>query len=133
MSMLDASFYQQNDVVQIARDLLGKVIVTKFEGQYTTAMITETEAYKGADDRACHAYGYKKTTRTETMFMAGGHAYIYLCYGIHELFNVVCNIELEPDAVLIRAVAPLEGIELQLKKIEKAKKTNPKPGLDQAR
>lgn len=108
------SFYQREDVVQIARDLLGKNLVTEIEGIRTSAKIVETEAYKGSTDRACHAFNYRKTKRTEVMFEAGGVAYVYLCYGIHHLFNIITNTEGEPDAVLIRAAEPLEGVEEML-------------------
>jgi len=112
--LLPATFYQHQDVVHIARALLGKVLVTQVDGLVTEAIIVETEAYRGADDRACHAYLRKRTARTETMFLPGGHAYVYLCYGIHHLFNVVTHVENEPDAVLIRAVQPKSGIETML-------------------
>ena len=109
---LTADFYQRGDVVQIARELLGKVLVTEFEGQRTAGRITETEAYRAPDDRACHAYNNRRTARTEVMFHVGGLAYIYLCYGIHHLFNVVTGPEDVAQAVLIRAIEPLEGLEL---------------------
>lgn len=105
----------------IAKELLGKVIVTNFNGVQTAGMITETEAYEGATDKACHAYGNRRTKRTETMFYNGGVAYVFLCYGIHHLFNVVTNISDVPHAVLIRAIEPLEGLE-QMKKRRKNKK-----------
>lgn len=101
----------RTDVVQIARDLLGKVLVTEFDGLRTAGRITETEAYRAPDDRACHAYGNRCTTRTEVMFREGGRAYIYLCYGIHHLFNVVTAPAGVAHAVLVRAVEPAEGIE----------------------
>ncbi len=108
---LEHNFYLRTDVVQVARDLLGKVLVTNFDGRRTSGMITETEAYRAPDDRACHAYNNRRTARTEVMFGTGGTAYIYLCYGIHHLFNVVTAPENTAHAVLIRAVEPLEGIE----------------------
>lgn len=89
---LDNSFYQRNDVVKIARELLGKILVTDFDSIVTAGRIVETEAYKGAVDKASHAYGNRRTNRTEVMFGAGGRAYVYLCYGIHHLFNVVTNV-----------------------------------------
>lgn len=113
-SRLQLEFYLRTDVVQIARELLGKVLVTEFEGQRTAGRITETEAYRAPDDRACHAYGDRRTARTEVMFREAGHAYIYLCYGIHHLFNVVTAPEDQAHAVLIRAVEPLEGQEIML-------------------
>lgn len=104
-------FYTQTDVVQLARELLGKVLVTKFNGLRTTGRITETEAYRAPEDRASHAFGNRRTARTEVMFQEGGRAYIYLCYGIHHLFNVVTGPEGMAHAVLVRAVEPLEGLE----------------------
>ena len=114
MVKLQRPFYERNDVVQIAKDLLGKVLVTNLKGTKTSGLITETEAYCGANDKACHAYGYRRTKRTGIMFGHGGVAYVYLCYGIHHLFNVVTNIKGEPDAVLIRAIEPLEGADIMI-------------------
>lgn len=115
MSMiLPGSFYTRKDVVKIARALLGKTLVTNIKGLRTAGMIVETEAYAGVADRASHAYGGRRTGRTEVMFMNGGVAYVYLCYGIHHLFNVVTNVADTPHAILIRAIEPLEGIETML-------------------
>jgi len=100
------------DVLQVAKELLGKVLVTEFEGKRTAGRITETEAYRAPDDRASHAFGNRRTARTEVMFREGGRAYIYLCYGIHDMFNVVTAPENAAHAVLIRAVEPLEGLEI---------------------
>lgn len=113
---LKTEFYIRTDVVQIARELLGKVLVTNIEGQLCQAIITETEAYAGVTDKASHAYGGRLTTRTRPMYLRGGHAYVYLCYGIHHLFNVVTNIEGVPDAVLIRGVEPINGIQLMMER-----------------
>lgn len=121
--VLPKSFYIREDVVSIARDLLGKVLVTNIDGQTTSGMIVETEAYVGVNDKASHAYGGRRTKRTEIMYHEGGVAYVYLCYGIHHLFNVVTNIEGVPHAVLIRAVEPLENIPLMLER-------RSKPGQD---
>ncbi len=118
---LPVSFYERKDVVKIARELLGKVLVTKFNGIYTAGMIVETEAYAGVTDRASHAYGNRRTPRTEVMYMHGGAAYVYLCYGIHHLFNVVTNVQDIPHAILIRAIEPLEGIESMLERRDKIK------------
>lgn len=101
-------------MVQIARDLIGKVLVTQFNGRRTAGLITETEAYRAPDDRASHAYGNRRTARTEVMFGEGGRAYIYLCYGIHHLFNVVTAPAETAHAVLIRGVEPIEGVELMM-------------------
>ena len=121
MGILAEQFYLCENVVAIAKALLGKVITTNFEGNVTSGIITETEAYAGITDRASHAFNGRKTKRTEVMFRRGGIAYVYLCYGIHHLFNVVTNIEGIPHAVLIRAIKPVDGIDimLQRRKIKK--------------
>ena len=108
---LPGAFYQQTDVVHIAVQLLGKVLYTHIDGQTCSGLITETEAYNGIVDKASHAYGGRRTARTEIMYATGGTAYVYLCYGIHSLFNVVTNVEGVPHAILIRGIAPLSGIE----------------------
>lgn len=119
--ILPVSFYERKDVVRIAKELLGKVLETNIDGQRTSGIIVETEAYAGAVDRASHAFGNRRTARTETMFTHGGVAYVYLCYGIHHLFNVVTNVQDVPHAVLIRAVEPLEGIDIMLERRKKEK------------
>ncbi len=106
---LNQAFYEREDVLAIARELLGKLIITTFNGEETIGRIVETEAYRGVTDRASHAYGGRRTSRTEVMFCKGGVAYVYLCYGIHHLFNVVTGSENIPHAVLIRAVEPVSG------------------------
>ena len=113
---LPTSFYLNHDVVTLAKTLLGKVLVTEIEGIRTSGIITETEAYRGPEDRASHAFGGRRTARTETMYLPGGHAYIYLCYGIHHLFNVVTGPADVPHAVLVRAIEPIEGIEEMLRR-----------------
>jgi DNA-3-methyladenine glycosylase len=118
---LDYSFYGRKDVVKIARELLGKIIITEFRDGRTSGRIVETEAYNGAVDRASHAYGGRRTRRTEIMFGDAGTAYVYLCYGIHHLFNVVTNQKGTPHAILIRAVEPLEGVHLMLRRTGKSK------------
>ena len=107
---LKRSFYLNEDVVRLSRDLLGKVLCTKIQGKYTSGIITETEAYAGVIDRASHAYNNRRTKRTEIMYHKGGVAYVYLCYGIHNLFNVVTNVEGIPHAILIRGIEPFDGI-----------------------
>jgi DNA-3-methyladenine glycosylase len=121
MNKLDAGFYQRSNVLMLAKELLGKVLVTQFKGVLTAGRIVETEAYNGIIDKASHAYNGKRTTRTEIMYMPGGNAYVYLCYGIHHLFNVVTNVKDVPHAVLIRALEPLEGIDIMLKRSGKTK------------
>lgn len=116
MRKLPARFYRDEDVVAIARALLGKVLCTSFDGLVTRALITETEAYAGVGDRASHARGGRRTRRTEPMYAAGGIAYVYLCYGMHHLFNVVTGPEGVPHAVLVRAGVPIEGLATMLER-----------------
>lgn len=118
---LPPGFYQRADVIKIARELLGKVLVTNFNDQLTAGIITETEAYNGIIDKASHAYGGRRTSRTEVMYAPGGTAYVYLCYGIHHLFNIVTNKENTPHAVLIRAIQPLEGLDIMMQRRNKNK------------
>ncbi len=113
---LPPSFYERDDVVLVSRELLGKVLCTRVNGAATKAVITETEAYAGVGDRASHAYGGRRTRRTEPMYAAGGIAYVYLCYGIHHLFNVVSGGIGTPHAILVRAGRPLEGEALMKKR-----------------
>lgn len=114
MPVIPDSFYSRTDVVQVAKDLLGKYLVTHFDGRVAAGKIVETEAYRAPDDRACHAFGNRRTARTEVMFAGGGRAYVYLCYGIHHLFNVVTGPAGMAHAVLVRAVEPVENVELML-------------------
>jgi len=116
MPKLTRDFYQQEDVLTLSREMLGKILCTKFKGKLTSGIIVETEAYAGVTDRASHAYGGRRTKRTETMYSPGGTAYVYLCYGIHHLFNVVTNVEGVPHAVLIRAIEPVDGIDIMLQR-----------------
>jgi len=103
--ILPESFYQDEDVVRIAKDLLGQYLfVRSNSGEVTRGGIVEVEAYNGTDDRASHAFGGRRTKRTETMYLSGGHAYTYLCDGIHHLFNVVTGPAEVPQAVLIRGL-----------------------------
>lgn len=118
-TILGRSFYDRPGVVKIAKELLGKILVTWFDGQLTAGRIVETEAYNGVADRASHAYGGRRTARTEIMFGRPGTAYVYLCYGIHHLFNVVTNKEDIPHAVLIRAVDPVLGEDIMLDRTRK--------------
>ncbi|MCX6292379.1 MAG: DNA-3-methyladenine glycosylase [Bacteroidetes bacterium] len=113
---LPISFYTRDDVVLIAKELLGKYLFTRVDGKLTGGIITETEAYEGITDRASHAFGGRRTTRTEIMYREGGTAYVYLCYGIHSLVNVVTNKKDIPHAVLIRAIRPTHGIDEMLKR-----------------
>lgn len=109
--ILPKSYYAHHDPVFLAKDLLGKVLATRIDGILTKGIICETEAYCGVNDKASHAYGGLKSNRTKTMYEAGGIAYVYLCYGIHHLVNVVTNVQGIPHAVLIRGIKPYEGID----------------------
>jgi DNA-3-methyladenine glycosylase len=124
MDKLNFSFYQRQDVVEIAKELLGKILVTNLKGIVTSGRIVESEAYAGVIDKASHASGGRRTNRNEIMYGDGGYAYVYLCYGIHHLFNVVTNSKEIPHAILIRGLEPLEGIEKMLLRTNKKKLDN---------
>jgi DNA-3-methyladenine glycosylase len=109
---LALSFYQHSNVVEISKNLLGKYLFTYIDGVVTGGYIVETEAYNGVIDKASHAFGNRNTPRTKTMYNAGGVAYVYLCYGIHEMFNIVTSDEGEPHAILIRAIQPTVGVDI---------------------
>ena len=121
---LDRDFYIREDVAELARELLGKYLFTRIGGHLTGGIITETEAYEGETDRASHAWNGRRTPRTEVMYAGGGVAYIYLCYGMHSLLNIVTNMEGIPHAVLIRGVRPVEGIKVMLERSGKKKITS---------
>ena len=121
MKKLSLGFYDRKDVVQIARELLGKVIVTSFNNIVTSGRIVETEAYVSHTDRASHAFGGRRTARNEHMYAGPGMAYVYICYGMHQMFNIVTNKKDIPDAVLVRAVEPLQGVDIMLKRTGKEK------------
>lgn len=116
VSVLPREFYTRRDVVRVAKELLGKVLYTRINSELTAGIIIETEAYAGETDMASHAYNKRRTARTEIMYKEGGTAYVYLCYGIHSLFNVVTSVKDDPQAVLIRGVEPLHGIEIMRKR-----------------
>lgn len=124
--MLPLSFYRRTDVVALAKDLLGKKLCTLIDGKFTSGIIVETEAYAGLNDKASHSSGGRRTPRTEPMFAEGGIAYVYLCYGIHHLFNIVTGEEGNPTAILIRGIEPIDGIDVML---ERRKATVLKPAL----
>ena len=113
---LEESFYQRPDVTRIAKELLGKTLYTRIGQKVTSGIIVETEAYSHVE-KGCHAYLNRKTKRNEVMFNDGGFAYVYLCYGIHNLFNVVTGVQGTGDAVLIRALEPIDGIDLMKKRM----------------
>lgn len=113
---LSEPYYLRADVVAIAKDLIGTRLCTQIDGILTSGLISETEAYAGVNDKASHAYENRLTERTKTMYAQGGIAYVYLCYGIHYLFNVVTNFEAVPHAVLVRAIIPEKGIDVMLER-----------------
>ncbi len=108
--MLESDFFKQ-DTVEVAKKLLGKKIIRNISGNFFCAKIVETEAYLGLEDRACHSYGGKITNRNKTLYLDGGHIYVYLIYGMYNLLNIVTRDENHPEAVLIRAVEPLENLD----------------------
>lgn len=120
---LTKDYFLTDDVVAVARDLIGKSLFTMVDGQLAGGVICETEAYKGTADRASHAYGGRRTKRNEMMYREGGVAYVYLCYGMHHLLNFVTNAADIPDAVLIRGIVPTHGEELMLHRTGKRKIT----------
>ena len=107
---LDTSYFLTTDVIGLARDLIGKLLYTRIEGVVTGGKIVETEAYAGVVDKASHAFGGRLTKRTQTMYMPGGVGYVYLCYGIHNMFNIVTGPQGTPHAILIRGIEPVHGI-----------------------
>ena len=121
MKKIDISFYKRDDVLQIAKELLGKILVTKWNGIITSGRIVEVEAYNGINDKASHSFGGRRTKRNEIMYADGGVVYVYLCYGIHHLFNVVTNSKETPHAILIRALEPIKGIDEMLRRVGKNK------------
>lgn len=120
MKKLTLDFYNRKDVLEIAKDLLGKIVVTMFDNQLTSGRIVETEAYMALVDKASHSFSGRRTSRNEHMYSPAGTAYVYICYGMHQMLNVVTNDEGIPDAILIRAVEPVEGVDIMLKRTGKA-------------
>jgi DNA-3-methyladenine glycosylase len=118
---LSKTYFENPDVVFLAKDLIGKQLSTHIDGVVTSGIITETEAYAGQGDKACHAHLGKFTKRTKVMYEPGGIAYVYLCYGIHHLFNVVTNTRGHADAILIRAIEPTQGIHIMQERRGKSK------------
>lgn len=110
MEKLTNNFFNRDTLI-VARELLGKLLVRNIDGNLITCRITETEAYIGRSDKACHAYGYKRTNRTETLFAKPGTAYVYLIYGMYHCLNFVTEPENEPAAVLIRSLQPISGLD----------------------
>jgi DNA-3-methyladenine glycosylase len=113
MGKLPREFYLRADTLQIAQDLIGKLLDVPTEaGERVSGMIVETEAYLGAIDKAAHSYNNRRTARNEITYAVGGHAYVFFIYGMYFQFNVVCGALDSPHVVLIRAVAPVEGVEI---------------------
>ena len=124
MKKLELDFYKRENVLEIAEELMGKLLITKKDGISTWGRIVECEAYAGAPDKASHAFGGRRTNRNEIMYADGGVAYVYLCYGIHHLFNVVTNIKEIPHAILIRSLEPVKGIRDMLLRTAKRQMDN---------
>ena len=118
--ILNRDFYIK-DGITLAKDLLGKILVKEIDGVLYKGRIVETEAYMGVIDKACHSYNNRRTKKTEAMYREGGYSYIYLIYGMYYCFNVTASIKDNPEAVLIRALEPLENKDLMLK-IRKVKR-----------
>lgn len=126
MNRIDSAIYQSSDVLGLSKKLIGAELHTNINGQHTSGIIVETEAYHESE-KACHAYGKRRTKRTEVLFQKGGLAYVYLCYGIHHLFNITVGPEGEAAAILIRAIEPQTGIDLMLER-RKLSKVSPRIG-----
>ncbi|OCX53786.1 3-methyladenine DNA glycosylase [Mucilaginibacter sp. PPCGB 2223] len=109
---LPLDFYTHGNVLHITRNLLGKYLMSCIDGIVTGGIIVEAEAYNGVVDKASHAFGGRLTNRTKVMHRQGGIAYVYLCYGIHEMFNIVTSTEGDPHAILVRAIEPTDGIDV---------------------
>lgn len=121
LKKLPLEFYKGKDVLQIARRLLGKVLATRWNGILTSGRIVEVEAYNGIIDKAAHSFNGRRTARNEVMYAEGGLAYVFLCYGIHHLFNIVTHSKEIPHAILIRALEPMKGIDEMLRRVGKEK------------
>lgn len=113
---LPESFYQNDDVVSLSQKLLGKYLFTRVDGELTGGIIVETEAYRGPEDVGSHAYNHRRTSRNDIMYSKGGVVYMYICYGIHDMLNIVTGREGESHAILIRALEPTDGLEVMRKR-----------------
>ncbi len=124
MKKLTLDFYRRENVLQVAEELMGKLLITNKDGILTSGRIVECEAYAGAPDKASHAFGGRRTNRNEVMYGEGGVSYVYLCYGIHHLFNVVTNVKETPHAILVRSLEPVQGMKDMLIRTGKNKIDN---------
>jgi DNA-3-methyladenine glycosylase len=115
-TLLPLEFYQRPDVLTIARELLGKHVCTRIDGELTTGRIVETEAYRHEGDPSITLHLQRKARQAQALYQPGGHAYLYTVYRVHTLFNLTVNDDAHPDAVLIRAIEPLEGVEIMLRR-----------------
>ncbi len=118
---MPVNFYERTDVVAIAKELIGKIVCTKIDGAFTSGRIVETEAYVAHVDKASHSFKGRRTAKNEHMYEEAGKTYVYICYGMHQMLNVVTNKKDIPDAILIRALEPLDGIDIMLKRTGKIK------------
>lgn len=133
MTLIPKEIYLQEDVVNLSRWLLGKHLFTRINGIVCGGIISETEAYKGPEDKASHAYNMRKTTRNEVMYAEGGIAYVFICYGLHHLFNIVTNQAGIPHAILIRSLLPTHGIDhMEIRRKNKKPLTEGPGNLSQA-
>ena len=110
MNKLEREFYRKSSI-QLAQDLIGKILVHKINGQKISGRIVEVEAYMGIEDKAAHSYAGKRTKRTEVMYGIPGIVYVFLVYGMYSCVNVVAGELDEPQAVLIRAIEPIDGLD----------------------
>jgi DNA-3-methyladenine glycosylase len=108
--IIEKEFYNKG-AIEVAKNLLGEYLIREVNGIKIKSKIVETEAYIGAIDKACHAYNYKRTERTKPLYEEGGTSYVYFIYGLYHCFNIVTNIQEEPEAVLIRAVEPIDNLD----------------------
>jgi DNA-3-methyladenine glycosylase len=119
MKKVPLTFYDRDDVVQIAKELLGKIVLTNISGELTSGRIVETEAYVAITDKASHSFAGRRTAKNDHMYEVAGTTYVYICYGMHQMLNIVTNKKDIPDAILIRAIEPLQGIDVILKRTGK--------------
>jgi DNA-3-methyladenine glycosylase len=119
MKKVPITFYERENVILIAKELIGKIVATKINGELTSGRIVETEAYVAITDKASHSFAGRRTAKNDHMYEVAGTTYVYICYGMHQMLNIVTNKKDIPDAILIRAIEPLQGIEFMLKRTGK--------------